>query len=101
MAKKGGYKIIDFKNVSLKSDGTITKIPGVFESIEENYNKPCLITGFKVGDTEWGDFFVTFIPSGDTVFNAHFLYTGQTVFTLNVIYNVGVSINQTQLTPVE
>lgn len=38
-----GYKIIDFKNIPILSDGTTETVPGVFEAIK-TANKPMVIS---------------------------------------------------------
>lgn len=62
---KGGYKIIDLKNLSL-SDESVT-IPGIYESIEGNYRKPLLLSGINLGRVEKADAFITAI-AGDNAY---------------------------------
>ncbi len=59
----GGYKIIDLKDVNLIT-GTPTIIPGIHESIENNYRKAILISGVVIDGVEKADRFVAFENSG-------------------------------------
>ncbi len=59
---KGGYQIIDLKNVELTS-GTGTVFDGVYEKIEGT-RKPILVSGLNVGGTEYNDAYVQFTVSG-------------------------------------
>lgn len=47
-----GYKIIDFKGISVLADGTTVKIPGVFDAMH-TANKPMVITNLVIhGDKD-------------------------------------------------
>lgn len=48
MGLKGGYTIIDLSGYSFTA-GTPTTVAGIFNKIKDNYGKPCLFTGIKVG----------------------------------------------------
>ena len=69
MAIKGGYQIIDLKNINIVTDDTdAVTIPGVFEAISENNGKPTLLSGIKVDGDVLTDRFVEFtLSSGDYV----------------------------------
>lgn len=77
--KKGGYKIFDLSGNTF-TDGTLSSaIPGVYETLESNYNKPILVSGLKVSTTEYADFFATLtVSSGD------FVLTGAGIGTITV-----------------
>lgn len=49
---KGGYQIIDLRETNFTAATAVT-IPGVYEQIEGNYNKPLLLEGFSIGDIEY------------------------------------------------
>ena len=76
MAIKGGYKLIDFKDVDLKT-GVETTIKGIHEAIENSYRKPLVFTGLVLDSVEKSDVFVNIanndgsytatIPSGTIV----------------------------------
>lgn len=55
--KKGGYKIIDFGDVDIKSEGGAT-VAGIYESIENSYRKALLISGVTIDGVEKRDCFV-------------------------------------------
>ena len=69
---KGGYQILDLKNLVIKSVGggeyNSINIPGIYEKIKGT-NKPILVTGVVWGDQEgtvtigYRDFFSTPIPA--------------------------------------
>lgn len=61
---KGGYQIIDLKNVQLTS-GTGATFKGVYEQIEGT-RKAILVSGLNVGGTEYHDTFVDFTVSNTT-----------------------------------
>ena len=70
MAIKGGYKLIDLKDnkFTIGSDGITVK--GIYNSIENSYNKPLILTGINVGGVEKNDVFVDFADdSGSYVAN--------------------------------
>lgn len=56
MSRKGGYQIVDFKGKELAPD-SITVIPGIYELIEGNYNKPILCSGIVFNGVEYDDTF--------------------------------------------
>lgn len=55
--KKGGYKIIDFADVDIKTDGGAT-VSGVYSAIEDSYRKAILISGITLDGVEKRDCFV-------------------------------------------
>lgn len=60
---KGGYKIINLKNIDLIS-ATGEIIDGIYEEIESNYNKVILVTGIVKDDIEKADAFVQVTTNG-------------------------------------
>ena len=54
---KGGYKIIDLKNVELNDDAVT--IDGIYEAIEGNYKKALLLTGLCIDGVEYAGAFTT------------------------------------------
>lgn len=62
--RKGGYKIIDLKDVNLVTD-TKVKVNGVYNSIENSYRKPLLISGINLNGVEKNDIFITPNISGE------------------------------------
>ena len=57
MSLKGGYKIIDFKDINLVT-GTASTIAGVYDAIESNYRKAILISGISIDGVKMADSFV-------------------------------------------
>lgn len=57
MSLKGGYKIIDFKDINLVT-GTASTIAGVYDAIERNYRKAILISGIVIDGVKKADSFV-------------------------------------------
>lgn len=47
---RGGYKIIDLRGENLSESPVI--IPGIYESIEENYYKPLLLISINIDGVE-------------------------------------------------
>lgn len=69
MSKKGGYKIIDFKGLTLSTTDVV--IPGIYDAIEST-TKPILASGIKISTTEYNDEFVgVTISSDDFVIDFH------------------------------
>ena len=60
MAIKGGYKLIDLKDSKFTVGGDGITIKGVYNSIENSYNKPLILTGINIGGVEKNDVFVDF-----------------------------------------
>lgn len=54
---RGGYKIVDFKDVNITSDGGAT-ITGIYEEIEGSYRKAVLVSGVTIDGVEYRDTFV-------------------------------------------
>lgn len=71
MAIKGGYKLIDLKDSKLTvGDGAGVTVKGIYNSIENSYNKPLILTGINIGGVERNDVFIDFSDdSGSYVAN--------------------------------
>lgn len=70
MAIKGGYKLIDLKDSKFTVGGDGITIKGIYNSIENSYNKPLILTGINIGGIEKNDIFVDFVvDSGNYVAN--------------------------------
>lgn len=54
MSIRGGYKIIDFREVELTPYEGL-KIEGIYDSIEGSYNKPLMLSGINIGGTVYSD----------------------------------------------
>ena len=69
MAIKGGYKLIDLKDSKLTIGDGVT-VKGIYNSIENSYNKPLILTGINIGGAERNDVFIDFSDnSGNYVAN--------------------------------
>lgn len=53
---KGGYKIVDLQDMSL-SDQAVT-IAGIYDSIEQSYQKALILSGINIGGVEKNDIYV-------------------------------------------
>ena len=70
MAIKGGYKLIDLKESKLTVGGGGVTVKGIYNSIENSYNKPLIFTGINIGGVERNDIFIDFsVNSGNYVAN--------------------------------
>ena len=70
MAIKGGYKLIDLKESKLTVGGNGVTVKGIYNSIENSYNKPLILTGINIGGVERNDVFIYFTDdSGSYVAN--------------------------------
>lgn len=56
----GGYKIINLLDKNLSIDGDAVNIPGIYDSVENNYRKVLLLSGIVIDGIEKPDAFVTF-----------------------------------------
>lgn len=76
MSKKGGYLIIDLKNIDLNSksnDGSgydwsndSGLLPNLYNLLEQNYFKQVLVTGIKINGIEKNDVIATVYLNGST-----------------------------------
>lgn len=100
MSKKGGYLIIDLKNIDLNgvgSDGGTYDwsnnsglLPDLYNVLEQNYFKQVLVTGIKINEIERNDFITTIYLNGTSYsFNVY-------GFTVNIVdketMDVGASL---------
>lgn len=100
MSKKGGYLIIDLKNIDLNSrdsDGGTYDwsnnsglLPDLYNVLEQNYFKQVLVTGIKINGIERNDFITTIYLNGTSYsFNVY-------GFTVNIVdketMDVGTSL---------
>ena len=70
MAIKGGYKLIDLKEIKLTVGGEGVTVKGIYNSIKNSYNKPLILTGINIGGVERNDVFIDFaVNSGNYVAN--------------------------------
>ena len=70
MAIKGGYKLIDLKDSKFTVNGGGITVKGIYNSIENSYNKPLILTGINIDGVEKNDIFVVFSDvSGSYVAN--------------------------------
>lgn len=54
---RGGYKVVDFKDVNLTVDEGST-ISGIYEEVEGSYRKAILVSGVTINGVEYRDTFV-------------------------------------------
>lgn len=85
MSRKGGYKIINFNDIDLKT-GVATKIDGIYDAIENSYRKPLLFTGLVLNGVEKTDAYVTLnVNSGNyetTLYGVKFTITAEDNVTI-------------------
>lgn len=68
---KGGYHIVDFKDVNITT-GTVVTVVGVYESIESSHRKAILLSGVTIDGVEKTDCFVDCeISDGNYQFTAY------------------------------
>lgn len=84
MARKGGYKIIDFKDKNLTSSPTID---GIYDSIENNYRKPLLLSGLVIGGVEKASVFAI-----ATLSSTSFVFSNIYGYNITITDEDGVSI---------
>lgn len=75
--QKGGYVILDFKDINLSTEGATT-VTGVYSQIEGSYRKAILVSGITIDNVEYRDTFVDCVTSGS---NYTFTACGKT-FTI-------------------
>jgi hypothetical protein len=61
--KRGGYKIIDFRDANILTDGGAT-VTGIYEEIEKRHRKAIMISGITIDNVEKPDCFVDCEVSG-------------------------------------
>lgn len=68
MSKKGGYLIIDLKNIDLNSiynwSNNSGLLPDLYNVLEQNYFKQVLVTGININGIEKNDFITTIYLNG-------------------------------------
>lgn len=77
--KRGGYHIVDFKDVNITSESGAT-IAGIYEEIEGSYRKVILVSGVTIDNVEYRDTFVD-VTSGEN--NYTFTAYGKTFTVTN------------------
>ena len=60
---KGGYKIINFKDIDIKT-GKGATIAGIYEDIEKSHRKSIMISGVTIDEVKKSDCFVDCEVSG-------------------------------------
>lgn len=70
---KGGYKLIDFKNVNIPKTGKVI-INGIYESIENSYRKPLIFTGLVIDNIEKNDMFISLLSHVEDGYLTNFVY---------------------------
>lgn len=73
MAVRGGYQIVDLEGVN-HSFSTPVKHEGIYEVIEGNFYKPCLLSGIVIDGVEYSDTYVTFFINA-SMYNAILPFT--------------------------
>ncbi len=69
MARKGGYQIVDFKGLKLSTSETT--IPGIYETIDGNYDKMLLASGLNFTGTVLPDVPITATVSSNITFTVY------------------------------
>lgn len=91
MSKKGGYKIIDLKNVDLTTENL--KIDGIYNAIESNHRKAIMLSGIVIDGVEKDDCYVTLkIDSGnyviENVYGRTLTINDEDEISINIYFNV-------------
>lgn len=63
---RGGYKIINFKNIPFETGGATMMIEGLYNEIESNFNKAILISGLNIDNIEINEMYINPISLGGT-----------------------------------
>ena len=77
MSRKGGYIILDLNGTTFTSTEAET-VGGAYEVVANPYGKATLISGLKVGDVAYPDFYAPFIEGADS-FAAAVVIGGNTI----------------------
>lgn len=68
---KGGYKIIDFKDVNITTAGGAT-VAGIYETIEHTHRKALMVSGVTIDGVEKPDCFISCdVADGSYTFSAY------------------------------
>ena len=62
---KGGYRIVDFRNVALTTGAAAVTIEGVYEAVANIYGKATLISGLIIDGVHYPDEFGVFELEGE------------------------------------
>lgn len=77
--KRGGYHIVDFKDVNITTAEGAT-IAGIYEEIEGSYRKAVLVSGVTIDGVEYRD---TFVDVSHSENNYSFTAYGKTFTVTN------------------
>lgn len=84
---KGGYHIVDFKGINLSTTNTDgVTINGIYDSIENSYNKPLLFTGLTIENVEKNDVYES-VTIGENTYTVT-LYTHTVTITNDDIVKI-------------
>lgn len=86
---RGGYQIIDFKNVDLTS-GTAATIEGTYEAAASPYGKAALISGLVLAGQAVPEFFAPLVNVSDVMTGTATL--GEEVITIEIADGDGVTV---------
>lgn len=83
---KGGYKIIDFKDINITTGEAVTVV-GIYESIEKSHRKAIMLSGITIDNVEKPDCFVDCeVTDGNYTFTAYgktWTITNENAVTVN------------------
>lgn len=80
MSKKGGYKIIDFKETPFVTGGSPITVDGIYYTVEASYRKPLLLSGINIDGIGRNDVYALPTLSGS---NYVFIAYGKTITITN------------------
>lgn len=70
--KKGGYKIIDFKDINITTGGDAVVITGIYNGIEGSHRKALMLSGLMLDSVEKPDCFIDCtVSDGNYTFTAY------------------------------
>lgn len=88
---KGGYQILNLKNINLTVE-TPAVITEAYETLEGNYKKAVLVTGFTVNGAEVGDFFtLPYVSESNYVIK---VAVGEVNYTITISADDKVTLTQ-------
>lgn len=83
---QGGYRIINFNDISLSS--TSTRIADVYNELNKNYRKAILLSGLNINGTKINDVFVDVIK-----LNNQFVISIYNILVNNILTNYKVTVD--------
>lgn len=80
---RGGYKLIDLKNINLNPSGDAIKVPGIYDAIEGSF-KSIVISNYKIDGVDKPERAIVFGSHDNNTFDGFISYDSVENNTVNL-----------------